>query len=176
MSDTPKPQQLDATFAFASERLRQVTEEGFDKAHDAEHSPSTLLAAAACYLNHAGLQLEGLGLGRAGTPEHWPWNGSWWKPADKPDRNLIKGGALAMAALDRYWDKEPVHPEGGSADRVNFAPEPRDPAIPQRARELLEAAYRFALAHPEASIHYDEADCDGACLAQDIKNVLDYGV
>lgn len=54
-----------------------------------------------------------------------------------------------------------------------------------RARILLKAAYdllqkqqesHFVLNLLEETAHYDEADCDGYCLQEDIANFLEYKV
>ena len=54
-----------------------------------------------------------------------------------------------------------------------------------RARILLKAAYdllqkqqesHFVLNLLEETVHYDEADCDGYCLQEDISSFLEYRV
>ncbi len=94
-------------YAIAHERQRQIESKGFDAAHDAGHDPGTLLAAAACYLNVAGTQFDCGVVNYTTPPEHWPWERSSWKPSTFPNVNLIKGGALVAAALDRYWNNAP---------------------------------------------------------------------
>jgi hypothetical protein len=85
---------------IAAERQRQIDVERWTPEHDAEHTGGELLAAAECYLAHV----------QEGSPcydedsyaaTHWPWDHSWWKPADDPVRNLVKAGALIAAELDR---------------------------------------------------------------------------
>lgn len=82
-------------FLIAQERVRQVTSEGWDAAHDAEHAPGELAIAGACYA----LQ------GAAALTHHfltamWPWGKEWWKPKT-PMRNLARAGALIAAEMDR---------------------------------------------------------------------------
>jgi hypothetical protein len=54
-----------------------------------------------------------------------------------------------------------------------------------RAKELLNAALLMLQQADEGpyvqdvlsmTIHYDDADCDGRCLMDDIENFLEYGV
>lgn len=93
----------------AVERSRQIKEEGFDTKHDAEHDPDELPRAAASYLLAAG------GWARiVGEQKLWPWSRKWWKPAKSegmlPDvrRCLIKGAALAIAALEKHDNENPA--------------------------------------------------------------------
>lgn len=94
---------------IATERLRQIREEGFTHSHDDEHPAGTLMAAADCYLylTHA---LE--------APDDmkflfWPWHPSWFRPSLDRSRNLIKAGALYLAEAERY--ERHHHPD--SAER-----------------------------------------------------------
>lgn len=77
---------------IAAERQRQITEEGFDAQHDAEHTSAILERAAMCYLV----------ADDSNAPQDpcWPWDSVWWKPKDRQS-NLIKAGALYLAAADR---------------------------------------------------------------------------
>jgi hypothetical protein len=77
------------------ERQRQVSVEGFDAAHDAEHSSTALVKAAVCYLLYADAYPN------AGDPPPlWPWDDEFWKPTDWR-RDWVRGTALAIAAIDR---------------------------------------------------------------------------
>ena len=80
--------------AISAERERQVSKEGWSVEHDDEHSDSEMALAAFCYL-YAGIYDPGDFVRR-----YWPWDWSWWKPADNR-RNLIKAGALIAAEIDR---------------------------------------------------------------------------
>lgn len=73
------------------ERLRQLTAEGYDPAHDDEHSAMELARAAEAYLG------EATGVGNAKVL--WPWPDGF-KPGT-PIRNLEKAGALIAAEIDR---------------------------------------------------------------------------
>lgn len=55
----------------------------------------------------------------------------------------------------------------------------------KRAKELLEATYEllekqknnpYVLNLLAETIFYDEAECDGSCLMEDIENLLEYGI
>jgi hypothetical protein len=104
------------------ERHRQVTEEGFDAAHDDGADPGAHERAAACYA-FAAAQPDRLAPfvetsakqpreGRLGWIVRetlilmWPWATQWWKPqTDAPDwkrRCLVKAGALILAAIERH--------------------------------------------------------------------------
>lgn len=82
------------------ERQRQISVEGWTPEHDDAHSTGELARAAACYANpDLPYMLQGTnGLG-------WPWDESWWKPADQR-RNLAKAGALIIAELERLYRLE----------------------------------------------------------------------
>lgn len=90
---------------IAVERERQVTDEGWSPAHDAEHGADELLRAARAYLT--------------GQMWEWPWDtqsfkpiGAWtteddgagaWQPAE---RDLVRAGALIAAAIDANLAQE----------------------------------------------------------------------
>lgn len=82
------------------ERARQLGI-GFTEAHDDEQGAEVLLEAGQCYIDrailvHGGVDMTGT---FAGPPSNWPWDERFWHPTDdEPDRMLIKGGALRMAA------------------------------------------------------------------------------
>ena len=124
-SPTKPPTKLGGAYAITKERERQIVQEGFTAIYDAKHDPSTLLAAGACYLNLAGTILESGVVDYSAVPEHWPWEAAWWKPSHHPDVNMIKGGALVAAALDRFWNLAP-----------GFLPAPVDAYRPTEAECL----------------------------------------
>lgn len=75
-----------------AERRRQIEAEGYTAELDDRLSTAELAMAASCYC-------EG---GQPGTcPRMWPWDEEGWKPTDLR-RNLVKAGALILAALDRF--------------------------------------------------------------------------
>lgn len=86
--------------AFANERWRQVSEEGFVPEDD-EGRYIELVKAAGCYLDAAFDRLIGNG---PPYPEpsawRWPWPEEWWKPSEDVLRNLEKAGACMAAAYD----------------------------------------------------------------------------
>ncbi len=85
------------------ERLRQIQGEGWNAAHDDEHTDGGMADAAACYASLAAEQVRGEDNPCADRepPIEWPWETSWWKPKDDPIRNLVRAGALIAAEIDR---------------------------------------------------------------------------
>ena len=88
----------------ASERRRQITEEGWTPEHDDEHVSGAMAAAGAAYALVAaresnpnpGWQKELLK-----AAEHiWPWDEEWWKPKDNRS-NLVRAAALIIAEIER---------------------------------------------------------------------------
>ena len=86
---------------IAAERQRQIAVEGWTSEHDDQHDSGELTAAAECYAARAADQLSGISKFSAEVPMQWPWEKSWWKPSDDPERNLAKAGALIAAEIDR---------------------------------------------------------------------------
>lgn len=70
----------------AAERVRQITQEGFDAKHDSIYKKHELENAAVCYA--------------LDTPDCWPWDIEWWKPTNHR-KNLVKAAALMIAAIER---------------------------------------------------------------------------
>lgn len=80
---------------IASERQRQVEQEGWTPEHDDQHNNGVLADAAACYaLRH------GTGLPADQWSTLWPWDSKWWKPKDAI-RDLVRAGAMIAAEIDR---------------------------------------------------------------------------
>ena len=89
-----------AHILVTNERMRQIEEEGFGPEHDSCYENDELIRAAVCY-TLAGSSYEILPLNpKTGVPFLWPWSKEWWKPRSKRE-NLIRAGALIMAAIDR---------------------------------------------------------------------------
>lgn len=72
-----------------NERLRQITEEGYEDAQDDSYVENELVRAAVTYA-----------LGYSNGPGYWPWHPTCYKPGN-PIRDLIKAGALIAAEIDR---------------------------------------------------------------------------
>ena len=88
---------MNGTQLIAEERERQINEEGWTPAHDAQWKAQELGFAARCYLDK-GVNL----IPRLYDPSpFWPWDNAWWKPSKDPVRNLVKAGALIAAEIDR---------------------------------------------------------------------------
>lgn len=92
----------------SEERLRQITEEGFNSERDDTYLPGTLGSAGASYALAAVAQLiygpdSEKEVSRA--PDYWPWGQDTWNPVD-PRRNLVKAAALLIAEIDRIDRRE----------------------------------------------------------------------
>lgn len=77
---------------IASERLRQVMEEGWNWTHDDEHENGELALAAVVYATPRDERRAVMSL--------WPWDEEWYKPGERI-RELVKAGALIAAEIDR---------------------------------------------------------------------------
>jgi len=84
--------------AVAAERLRQEMVEGYSAERDDAYPPGELATAAAAYLLTS--RSKDVGGAEVDPADVFPWADEHWKPADVK-RNLIKGGALCLAELDR---------------------------------------------------------------------------
>lgn len=111
------PTSVDAIAAITEERLRQITK-GFTPEHDDWHDQCDFSAAAAVYAISAAPEpfRDVLGVEddivewRGHLSFLWPWELDTFKP-DAPDRDLIRSGALTVAALARLFR----NPEGVEA-------------------------------------------------------------
>jgi hypothetical protein len=115
---SPAEQYSAAGVDVLAERRRQIHVEGFTEQHDDEHFNGELAIAAACYAEEASLQMhrpDRLPEVSQVVPNYWPWEASCWKPSLDARRNLVKAGALILAAIgqiDRTIEtelKEPTH-------------------------------------------------------------------
>ena len=80
-----------ARLRIGAERRRQFDVLGYDAAHDDKLEPGSILKAAECYFG-ARSDTEPM-------PADWPWDAEAWSPSTRDD-NLLRAGALAMAASD----------------------------------------------------------------------------
>jgi hypothetical protein len=81
-----------ALIDVAEERIRQISIEGWNPAHDDGHSSGEMSRAAACYA---------LAPHTARIPSAWPWAPSRWKPHSL-HRNRVRAAALLVAELARH--------------------------------------------------------------------------
>ena len=77
-----------------AERLGQITEKGYDAAHDDRHAEGELVLAGAFYALNA-VYGEDYGL-----PIPWPFESGAFKPRS-PREDLVRAGALIMAEIER---------------------------------------------------------------------------
>lgn len=100
---------------IAEERNRQITEEGWDKEHDAKWKYDELTRAAACYALpelYRGMRTvkkdpkgKWFKSNIIKVPLLWSFDWSWWKPTPNDRvRELVKAGALIAAEIDRIKD------------------------------------------------------------------------
>jgi hypothetical protein len=82
---------MPSLYDIAAERKRQMEIEGYDAGHDDAHSLGDLTKAAAAYAVSAVNSAIGAAL--------WPWRIDEFRP-DGARRNLVKAGALILAAID----------------------------------------------------------------------------
>lgn len=96
---TQEPPGLSGVDLIAAERRRQITEEGYDTAHDLGHADE-LAIAASIYATPSNARVAEW-RGRPGAPMNWPWDPPYWKPTpENRIRELVKAGALIAAAID----------------------------------------------------------------------------
>lgn len=93
-SQTPTPGQD----LIAAERQRQLSDKGYTAAHDASRWTREFTAAAAAYRDAPNAQTS--------ISLNWPWGPAAWKPKDRL-HNLVRAGALYLAAADRIESNKP---------------------------------------------------------------------
>lgn len=79
---------------IASERQRQINNEGWNTSHDLKHKKGELAQAAMVYAMP--LKIRSV----LQPTKLWPWNLKYWKPGERIDE-LTKAGALIAAEIDR---------------------------------------------------------------------------
>lgn len=99
---------------IAEERNRQINQEGWTPAHDAQWKGQELGFAARCYLDR-GVNL----IPHLHDPSpFWPFDNEWWRPSEDPVRNLIKAGALIAAEIDRLRAGKSYSGQGAPSDAL----------------------------------------------------------
>lgn len=100
---------------IAAERKRQIEKEGYNSAHDDEHTDGDIAMAAACYAAPALIFTKDERSNATIYGDPWPWDQKYdkrpfvgntlrdpGKTSDKIRRELlVKAGALIVAEIDR---------------------------------------------------------------------------
>lgn len=152
-NDTPASP---AIAAFASERKRQVEQEGWTLQHDDEHADGELSGAAACYAvfgttykvperpsKYAAVDMARGAASRGmetireamrihaeqnpRPPSRWPWEDAAWKPSSRK-RNIEKAAALLAAEWERVDRAEKVAARAEKAAALKPTPTVRQVA------------------------------------------------
>ena len=90
---TMPPMMLSGAEEISNERSRQIVREGYDASHDREHATREFVLASVAYMLSS--------IGEEGEArKYWPWDEQSFKPKDLKS-DIIRGGALAAAAIDR---------------------------------------------------------------------------
>ena len=91
---------------IADERVRQVTDENWDQAHDDAHEHGEIAWAAVCYASPGDVFSHAAG-GVDDVVDPWPWDSEWDK-REQHDRirQLTIAGALVAAEIDRLLRRE----------------------------------------------------------------------
>lgn len=85
---------------IATERQRQIHEEGFTSKHDAKLKDGILADAACCYILTRHYSIQRLS-------ESFPLDSEMWKPTPNDRiRELTKAGALIAAEIDKELKKK----------------------------------------------------------------------
>ena len=84
------PESVGALAEIATERLRQIENEGWLPSHDDKYTTGTLAKAGGAYALNLSPE----------PPSYWPWDVYWWKPKTL-QRNCIKAAALLIAEIAR---------------------------------------------------------------------------
>lgn len=91
----------------AEERAHQVFDLGWTLDHDREFNPDgELVLGAIAYAKLARRQARFTGEDTF-RPADWPWDGTYWNPAEDPAENLIKAAAMLLAEARRITKDSP---------------------------------------------------------------------
>lgn len=95
----------DAEYDVIAERARQISDEGYDQAHDDKHFDGSIARAAACYAfpeYDREYEVRREHGAHYAVPKHWPlsWHAKHWKPKTRRE-DLVRAGALIIAEIER---------------------------------------------------------------------------
>lgn len=86
---------------IATERQRQIIQEGWSFSHDDQHNDGELAAAATCYAMPDEIR-NAIIWNITVRFRIWPWADCFWKPSPgNRIRELVKAGALIVAEIER---------------------------------------------------------------------------
>lgn len=90
----------------ATERRRQIENEGWSVDHDDKHERGEMALAAACYAIHSADETATYAPPyiEDALAEYWPWDRKWWKPKERR-HDLVRAAALLIAEIERL-DRE----------------------------------------------------------------------
>lgn len=92
---------------IARERLRQITDEGFDGNRDMQYKNNELTRAAMCYLEDPKFRDMTNEDGDTLVESIFPWDREWFKPSpENRIKELVKAGALIAAEIDRLTNEQ----------------------------------------------------------------------
>ena len=107
---------------IAEEREKQITKLGYDAMHDESHSVEQLVNAAKAYLmpdyvtdtkdrydynDYDDEGIDEIERNNITYPVYWPFQPEEWHGTDDPlIKQLIKGGAMIAAAIDRLQNEK----------------------------------------------------------------------
>lgn len=88
-----------------TERNRTILHEGYDDAHDDQHTAGELSAAAVAHIRQAATILNAKQADQClwwlpAARACWPFNDGW-KPTDDPIKHLVQAGQFITAEIDR---------------------------------------------------------------------------
>jgi hypothetical protein len=96
------------------ERERQISQKGYDAAHDDAHWNQQLLSAAGGYADAAAFEFL-FGVPLPVSPNGWPWDDKLFKGTGGVEHLLIKSGALFQAEADRLRRKNGYQDQPGTS-------------------------------------------------------------
>lgn len=105
VTEVTKPVRVSGVNLILAERQRQVDKLGYTAHSDDDLYKKSELGDAGMAYRQTALKMLEAGMtheeAQQKIPVMWPWDHKWWKPSPSVVRNLVKGGALIMAAAEQ---------------------------------------------------------------------------